>query len=123
MKNKLKVLSVNISKEKGTIKQPVSSILLDHNGVRQDAHSGPWHRQVSMLGSESVKRFSLEANRKIDFGEFAENITTSGIELKNTMPLDRFMNDTIELEVTQIGKKCHGRQLFHIPGSWKLCDA
>ena len=108
LKHRVKVLSVNISKEKGTIKQPVSSIVLDHNGAQHDAHSGPWHRQVSMLGSESVERFSREAKRKIEFGEFAENITTSGIELVHTMPLDRFINETIELEVTQIGKKCHG---------------
>lgn len=104
----MKILSVNISKEKGTVKQPVPAIMLDKNGVQQDAHAGPWHRQVSMLGSESVERFSREAKRKIAFGEFAENVTTSGIELVNTMPLDRFINETIELEVTQIGKKCHG---------------
>jgi len=108
LEQRIKVLSVNISTEKGTVKQPVSTVLLDLNGVQQDAHSGPWHRQVSMLGIESVERFSREAKRKIAYGEFAENITTSGIELVNTMPLDRFMNDTVVLEVTQIGKKCHG---------------
>lgn len=108
LEQRIKVLSVNISREKGTVKHPVSTVLLDHNGVQQDAHSGPWHRQVSMLGSESVERFSREAKRKIAHGEFAENISTSGIELVNSMPLDRFMNDTVELEVTRIGKKCHG---------------
>ncbi len=105
---KVKVLSVNISKEKGTIKLPVSSILLDKTGVQNDAHSGNWHRQVSLLGIESFERFSKEAKRKITFGEFAENITTGGIELFKTLPLDRFVSDKSELEVTQIGKKCHG---------------
>lgn len=104
----VKILSVNISREKGTIKLPVPSIVLDHHGVQQDAHSGPWHRQISLLGNESVERFSKEAKRKINFGEFAENITTSGLELIDTMPLDRLISEKIELEITQIGKKCHG---------------
>lgn len=104
----VKVLSVNISKEKGTVKLPVSSIILDHNGIQQDAHSGPWHRQVSLLGSESVERFSKEAKRKINFGEFAENITTSGIELVHTLPLDKLVSEKVEIEITQIGKHCHG---------------
>ncbi len=104
----IKVLSVNISEEKGTIKKPVKKIMLDQQGVEKDAHSGPWHRQVSLLGKESVDRFSEKANRKIAFGEFAENITTQGLELIKTSPLDRFVGKKVELEVTQIGKECHG---------------
>lgn len=61
-----------------------------------------------MLGTESFAKFSEEAGRKIEFGEFAENITTEGMEIFKTAPLDRFLNKEIELEVTQIGKKCHG---------------
>jgi len=105
---KINVLSVNISKEKGTIKHPVPSITLTENGVEGDAHSGPWNRQVSLLGIESVRKFEKEANRKINFGEFAENITTEGLELWKTHPLDRFVGEEVELEVTQIGKECHG---------------
>ena len=105
---KVKVLSVNISKEKGTIKNPVPSITLTENGVEGDAHSGPWNRQVSLLGIESIRKFEKEANRKINFGEFAENITTEGLELWKCYPLDRFAGKEIELEVTQIGKECHG---------------
>lgn len=108
MKQTLKILSVNISKKKGTVKLPVSSISLKEVGVVGDAHSGPWNRQVSLLGIESFKKFSAEAGRKIAFGEFAENITTQGIEIYKTLPLDRFFNENVELEVTQIGKKCHG---------------
>ena len=52
MKN-IKVLSVNISEKKGTIKIPVEMIELNDHGVKGDAHSGPWHRQVSLLGKES----------------------------------------------------------------------
>ena len=104
----IKILSTNISKEKGVIKKPIEFIELNKLGVKNDAHAGSWHRQVSMLGVESFDRFSIEAGRKIEFGEFAENITTQGMEIFKTSPLDRFLNKNIELEVTQIGKKCHG---------------
>jgi len=103
-----KILSVNISKEKGTVKEAVEKIILNDRGVEGDAHAGKWHRQVSLLGKESVDKFSVEAGRPIKFGEFAENITTEGIILYETHPLDKFVIGDIELEVTQIGKKCHG---------------
>lgn len=102
------ILSTNISIEKGTVKKPVDVIELCGIGVEGDAHSGKWHRQVSMLGVESFNKFAKQAGREIAFGEFAENITTEGLELFNTAPLDRFSNKDIELEVTQIGKECHG---------------
>jgi molybdopterin adenylyltransferase len=106
--NNLKILSVNISEKKGTIKHPVAAIRINEHGVEGDAHSGPWNRQVSLLGIESIRKFEAEANRKINHGEFAENITTSGIELWKTHPLDRLISDEVELEITQIGKECHG---------------
>lgn len=105
---KLKILSVNISEKKGTIKKPVGEVFLNEHGVSGDAHSGPWHRQVSLLGNESIGRFSSSAGRSIGFGEFAENITTEGMELARVLPLDRFIGKEVELEVTQIGKECHG---------------
>ncbi len=104
----IKILSTNISVKKGTVKKPVDSIELNNKGIKDDAHAGNWHRQVSMLGVESFDRFSELAGRKINFGEFAENITTEGMELFYTAPFDKFSNEHIELEVTQIGKKCHG---------------
>lgn len=108
MSIKVSVLSVNTSEKKGTIKKPVDFIELNSSGVASDAHSGNWHRQVSLLAKESIDKFSHKANRVIQFGEFAENITTEGILLHHTAPLDRFTFGEIELEVTQIGKKCHG---------------
>jgi molybdopterin adenylyltransferase len=108
MVNAKKVLSVNISEKKGTIKVPVDVIRLNEYGVEGDAHSGSWHRQVSLLAAESVEKFSAQAGRKIRYGEFAENITTLGLELWKTHPLDRICIGAVELEVTQIGKECHG---------------
>lgn len=105
---KIKVLSVNTSEKKGTIKNPADSIQLSEIGVAGDAHSGKWHRQVSLLAAESITKFSEEAGRTIKYGEFAENITTEGLLLHECKPLDRFRNENVELEVTQIGKKCHG---------------
>ncbi len=108
MEKIVRVESVNISAKKGIIKSPVNEIKLTDGGIIGDAHHGQWHRQVSMLGVESISRFSKEANRRINFGEFAENITASGMEVYKAGVFDTFKNDHIELEVTQIGKKCHG---------------
>ncbi len=108
MSTPITVVSVNISEKKGTIKVPVPQIELNELGVANDAHAGDWHRQVSLLADESVQRFTHAAGRKINYGEFAENITTKGLELVNTHPLDRLTIGDVELEITQIGKECHG---------------
>lgn len=105
---KFKVISVNISEKKGVVKKPVEKIELCDVGIKNDAHSGKWNRMVSLLGTESFDKFSKDAGRTIEYGEFAENITTEGVVLYETLPLDRFIGEHIELEVTQIGKKCHG---------------
>ncbi|MBR8535316.1 hypothetical protein KDU71_07075 [Carboxylicivirga sediminis] len=104
---KIQIKSVNISEKKGTKKTPFKSITLNHLGVDGDAHSGHWHRQVSLLGTESYQKTEDASGTKLNFGDFAENITTEGLALHHTKIFDRFVNDTIELEVTQIGKKCH----------------
>ena len=104
------VVSVNVSEEKGTIKKPVSEIIITETGVLGDAHSGSWHRQVSMLAIERIEQFVSETGRQILPGEFAENITTRGIDLKNVTLQDRFRIGSAELEVTQIGKACHGEK-------------
>ena len=104
----IKVISVNISTKKGTIKTPVPEIVLNQKGVDGDAHAGDWHRQVSLLAKESIEKWAKQAGRKVGWGEFAENITTEGITLYETKPGDRLVIGDVELEVTQIGKKCHG---------------
>jgi molybdopterin adenylyltransferase len=108
MSTPITIVSVNISEKKGTIKVPVPEIELNELGVAHDAHAGDWHRQVSLLADESVQRFTHAAGRNIKYGEFAENITTKGLELVNTHPLDRLTIGEVELEITQIGKECHG---------------
>ena len=105
---KIKVLSVNISEKKGTIKVPVDKISLSHIGIEGDAHSGKWHRQISLLGKESLDKTEPSIGRKLEYGEFAENITTEGFPLYTMKPFDKLICGDILLEVTQIGKKCHG---------------
>ncbi len=104
----IKVIATSISEKKGTIKKVQPFIELNELGVKGDAHAGSWHRQVSLLGVESISKFDAEANRKIAYGEFAENITTEGYPLYEMRPFDRLIGKNVELEVTQIGKKCHG---------------
>lgn len=108
MNQQFDIVSVNISEKKGTIKIATSDITLNKLGIENDAHAGDWHRQVSLLAEESVRRFESELGRHIEYGEFAENITTKGIVLHKTKPGDQLVIGDTLLEITQIGKKCHG---------------
>lgn len=102
-----KVLAVCISERKGTMKHPVSEVLLRAgHGIEGDAHAGPWHRQVSLLATESVEPMHAVLP-ELPAGAFAENILIEGLELK-TLPIGtRLRVGGALLEVTQIGKECH----------------
>ena len=106
--NDIKVVSVNISEKKGVIKKPVEKINITDSGIEYDAHAGDWHRQVSLLAKESIEKFEKNLGRKLAYGEFAENITTEGVVLHKMTPGDIIKIADVELEVTQIGKECHG---------------
>lgn len=102
------VVSIAISKKKGTRKTQVDAALLiaDH-GLEGDAHAGPWHRQVSFLASESIAR-AKEGGLEVGFGDFAENIATRGIDwLKVPVGTRLRIGNNAEVEITQIGKECH----------------
>lgn len=102
-----KVIAVCISEKKGTMKHPVSEIQLKKkHGVVGDAHAGDWHRQVSLLGTESVERMR-KVLPDIPVGAFAENILTEGIELYSLPIGTKFRIGEALLELTQIGKECH----------------
>ena len=105
-----KVLAVNISSEKGIRKHPVPSchLLIDH-GIEGDAHAGKWHRQVSLLAQESIDKLQAKLTEmQLQPGDFAENITTTGIAVMNLPIGTRLrLGNEAELEVTQIGKECH----------------
>jgi molybdopterin adenylyltransferase len=113
-----KIKSLNISEKKGTIKHPAESVEIIETGVEGDAHAGKWHRQVSLLGTESIRKAEEQNNRSFAFGDFGENITTTGIDLYKTNILDRFQSGEVILEVTQIGKKCHkGCEIMKLSGN------
>ena len=105
-----RVLAVNISKDKGTKKTNIQSCaLLKDFGLKDDAHAGPWHRQVSLLANESIEKMRAKG-LKVGYGDFAENITTEGIDLVR-LPIgtEIRIGNSIMLRVTQIGKECHER--------------
>lgn len=122
-----KIISINISEKKGTVKKPIRAIaLIEKNfGIVGDAHSGS-DRQVSFIGWEEVKNWLKKKRATSDFrppietfggripifgikyGDFAENITTEGIDWTKAKVGDQIIiGKTIRLEITQIGKECH----------------
>ncbi|WBW50750.1 MOSC domain-containing protein [Peptoniphilus equinus] len=82
--------------------------LVREHGIEHDAHAGAWHRQVSLLGEESIEYMRRTAKMELKFGDFAENLTTEGIELKR-LPIGTRLRigDCAVIEITQIGKECH----------------
>lgn len=113
----MKVISVNISEKKGTVKSPVPQIeLKKKHGIVGDAHAGNWHRQVSLLAVESLEKMKVKIP-SLKPGDFAENIMTEGISL-HTLPIGTLLIiGECELEVTQIGKECHkGCEIRNITG-------
>ena len=103
------IVSLNISTTTGTGKTPVDSIAVrpDH-GMEGDAHARDWHRQISLLAQESIDKMK-EKGLDLHPGNFAENITTQGIALSSLPIGTRLISGEVELEITQIGKKCHAK--------------
>jgi MOSC domain-containing protein YiiM len=105
-----KVVSVNISDKKGEKKHNIGQCrLLEGHGLDNDAHGGPWHRQVSLLAVESIAKIQ-KMGLDVKPGDFAENLTTEGIDLPS-LPIGTQMKvgGNILMKVTQIGKECHAR--------------
>lgn len=103
------VLAVCISLNKGERKKPVPAVeLVQEHGIAGDAHAGDWHRQVSLLAQESIDKMRA-VGLSVSAGDFAENITTTGIDLVSLPIGTRLSLGSALLEVTQIGKECHNR--------------
>jgi len=114
----MKIVSIAISKKKGTPKVQVdeASLIQDY-GLEGDAHAGPWHRQVSFLASESIEK-AKKNGLYVTFGDFAENIATKGINWQK-VPVGTKMHlgDSALVEITQIGKECHNKcAIYYIAG-------
>lgn len=103
------IISINISSRKGEKKTPVASAeLRTEQGIIGDAHAGMRKRQVSLLAKESIQRMK-DMGVDVGSGDFAENITTEGIDLPELPLGTRLELGPALVEVTQIGKKCHDR--------------
>ena len=103
-----KIIAVCTSERKGMRKKNVGEGILKVGfGLDGDAHGGDWHRMVSLLGVESIKKMT-DKGVEVGPGDFAENLTTEGLELF-TLPIGTKLKigETSIGEVTQIGKECH----------------
>ena len=106
-----KVVSINVSDTKGVRKGTIKEAnIVSNYGIEGDAHaSSEWHRQISLLAMESILKMQ-ELGLDVGPGDFAENITTEGIDLIGLSIGARIdIGDTVELEITQKGKTCHSR--------------
>ncbi len=104
----MRIVSVNISERKGTRKVSRPMVVLETNhGVAGDSHADGSHRQLSLLAMEDID-YMRSLGAIVKPGDFAENITTEGVELSSYPVGTRFaIGSDILLELTQIGKECH----------------
>jgi MOSC domain-containing protein YiiM len=105
-----RIRAISISKERGTQKNNVPAAELQANfGIVGDAHAGNWDRQISLLGIECIDKMDAKGLSLLP-GDFAENITTEGIDLSAlTVGSGLRLGVNAELEITKFGKVCHGR--------------
>lgn len=105
-----RINAISISTQKGTpkVNVPAAELQVDH-GIVGDAHAGNWHRQVSLLALESIEMVRRQGVA-LQPGDFAENLTIEDLDL-TALPVGSRLRvgETAELEVTQRGKRCHGR--------------
>lgn len=102
--------AISVSRQRGTPKANVAQADLEADfGIVGDAHAGRGHRQVSLLGVESINKLR-EKGVKVSPGDFAENITIEGLPVKSLKLGSKLrICGQVELEVTQLGKRCHRR--------------
>jgi cyclic pyranopterin phosphate synthase len=112
------VLAINLSKEKGEQKTstPEKVNFIEGQGIEGDAHAGDGHRQISLLDQSSIDQLRAKG-LSLKAGDFAENITSSGIDLPSLPVGSRLRIGQALLEITQIGKECHTRcAIYHQAG-------
>jgi len=103
-----KIKATSISKDRGTRKYNIPSAQLKADfGIEGDAHGGNWHRQVSLLAEESIEKIRAKG-ANVKEGDFAENITTEGIDLQSLKIGSKLkLGPEACVEITQLGKECH----------------
>lgn len=113
----MKIKAISISDRKGMRKANISKgTLVQDFGLENDAHGGKWHRQISLLAEESIQ-FMREKGLDVVAGNFAENITTEGIDLLTLSVGDHIKLGNTEIVISQLGKICHNRcAIYHQAG-------
>ncbi len=113
----VKIKAISISDRKGIRKKNIeSSQLIADFGLEHDAHAGKWHRQVSFLAEESIETMRAKG-LDVVAGNFAENITTEGLDLPSLKVGTHISIGPSELVISQLGKICHTRcAIFHQAG-------
>ena len=102
-----RVIAVCISKEKGTQKYHIpEGEFIEEWGIKDDAHAGKWHRQVSLLSYDKIQEFRAKG-AEIEDGAFGENLVVEGFDFAKLPVGTKFRCNDVVLEMTQIGKKCH----------------
>lgn len=102
-----KVIAVCISEKKGTQKRKVPSAeFIQEYGIKDDAHAGKWHRQVSLLSYDKIEAFK-RLGAEVAEGAFGENLIVEGIDFRLLPIGTKFQCKDVMLELTQIGKECH----------------
>lgn len=112
-----KVIAVCISEKKGTQKHPVQAAeFIEDWGIKDDAHAGKWHRQVSLLSYDKIEAFRARG-AEVEDGAFGENLVVQGFDFSALPVGTRFRCNDVVLEMTQIGKECHSHcQIFQKMG-------
>lgn len=107
--NRIQVVAICSSEKRRTRKQRIDEGRFREDwGLEGDAHAGPWHRQVSFLAEESIERARAEWHLDVSYGDFAENITTRGLDLFSLPVGARLeIGESAVFEITQKGKRCH----------------
>ena len=107
MKGEIKAIC--ISEKRGTEKTEVPiAEFIENYGIKNDAHAGNWHRQVSLLSFEKIEQFR-QKGADVAFGAFGENLVVEGYDFKEMPVGTKFKCNNVLLEITQIGKECHSR--------------
>ncbi len=104
-----KILAICISEKKGGPKDELNEVeLIENFGLKDDAHGGNWHRQVSLLSNEKIEDFKKKGG-KVRFGSFGENLAIEGIDLSKLPVGTKLKSGDVVLEISQIGKECVNR--------------
>ncbi|MBO6290757.1 MAG: molybdenum cofactor biosynthesis protein [Selenomonas sp.] len=107
------IKAICISEKRGTQKHAVEeAVFVTEHGIKDDAHAGDWHRQVSFLGWEEIEEFR-HRGAQVELGAFGENVVAEGFCFKELPVGTRLRCGSVFFEITQIGKKCHSHCAIH----------